>query len=254
MTAAAAAAADFDADLLRAQRLEPLKALRAFRRLVRDKEDTAQVFEIMRALTGGSNRRGYDRLLGTMEGGRQAFLRDELAHRLDDPVWLARFKPGTVGAVYRAFREARGFTAEGLADEARKVAPLIDAPHPVIWYSRRLRDVHDIWHVLTGYETDALGEACVVAFSYGQTDNLGFAFIGWGAAREIRREDRSVPARRAVWQAWRNGRAARWLPGLDYEALFAEPLEAARARLKIRPAGVYHAVPAQTRAALKLRA
>ena len=246
------AAADFDE--FKPQRLEPLTALRAFRRLIRDKEDTAQVFEIMRALSGGSIGRGYNRMLKTMEGGRQAFLREELAHRLDDPEWLARFGPGTVGAAYREFREARGFTAEGLADEARKVAPLADAEHPVIWYSRRLRDVHDIWHVLTGYETDALGEACVVAFSYAQTHNLGFAFIGWGAAREIQRENRSIPARRAVWQAYRNGHAARWLPGLDYEVLFAGSLDDARARLNIRPATAYHAVPAEARQALKLRA
>src|SRR5690606_18040718 len=89
------AAADFEAsEPFRRQRLEPLTALRAFGRLLRDKEDTAQVFEIMRALSGRSIARGYDRLLGTMEGGRQAFLREELAHRLDDPDWLARFRPG----------------------------------------------------------------------------------------------------------------------------------------------------------------
>lgn len=239
---------------VRSERLRPLLALRAFQKLIRNKEDTAQVFEIMRALSGRSVSRGYHRMLRTVEGGRQAFLREELAHRLDDPVWLGQFSDGTVGATYRAFREARGFTADGLAEAEREVIPFVDAPHPVVWYSRRLRDVHDIWHVLTGYETDALGEACVVAFSYGQTKNLGFAFIGWGAAREIQREVRSIPARKAVLQAWRNGRAARWLPGLDYEALFAEPLEAARQRLNIRPASVYHAVPVDARTGLKLRA
>ena len=180
------ATADFDTyTRLQPQRIEPLTALRAFRKLVANKEDTAQVFEIMRALSGRSLARGYNHMLKTQEGGRQAYLAEELAHRLDDPVWLARFEPGTVGDSYRVFREARGFTAEGLADEARKIGPQIDAQHPVVWYSRRIRDVHDIWHVLTGYETDALGEACVVAFSYAQTRNLGFAFIGWGAAREI---------------------------------------------------------------------
>lgn len=236
------------------QRLRPLTALRAFRKLIADKEDTRQVFEIMRALSGRSIGRGYNRMLKTVEGGRQAFLREELAHYLDDPVWLAQFEPGTVGATYRDFRNARGFTAEGLADEARKIGAPVDAQHPVVWYSRRIRDVHDIWHVLTGYQTDALGEACVVSFSYAQTGNLGFLVIGWGAAREIQRENRSIPARRAVWQAYRNGRAARWLPGLNYEALFAEPLETARARLGIRPASVYHAVPVGTRLALKLGA
>lgn len=248
------ATAEFDEfDRLRPQRLEPLRAFRAFRKLVRDKEDTSQVFEIMRALSGRSIGRGYNRMLKTVEGGRQAFLREELAHKLDDPVWLSRFGPGTVGAAYRAFREARGFTAEGLADEARKVAPQVDAQHPVIWYSRRIRDIHDIWHVLTGYGTDALGEACVVSFSYAQTRNLGFAFIGWGAAREIQREVSSIPARRAVWQAYRNGKAARWLPALDYEALFEQPLEAARARLNIRPADIYEAVPGEVRGGLRLR-
>ncbi|MFN7619212.1 MAG: Coq4 family protein [bacterium] len=248
------ATVDFDKlDRLRPQRLEPLRALRAFRKLIRNKEDTTQVFEIMRALSGRSISRGYNRMLKTLEGGRQAFLREELAHKLDDPVWLSRFEPGSVGAAYRAFREARGFTAEGLADEARKVAPLVDAQHPVIWYSRRIRDVHDVWHVLTGYGTDALGEACVVSFSYAQTRNLGFAFIGWGAAREVQREAPSVPARRSVWQAYRNGRAARWLPGLDYEALFEQPLETVRASLNIRPATIYEGVPTELRARLKLR-
>ncbi|MBN8528342.1 MAG: ubiquinone biosynthesis protein [Caulobacterales bacterium] len=249
------AVADIEpSDRVSRQRIEPLRAVRAFRRLVRDKEDTAQVFEIMQALTGRSLHRGYDRMLESWEGGRQAFLRDELALKLDDPIWLAQFEPGTVGAAYRGFREARGFTAQGLADEAKKVSPRVDAPHPVVWYSRRIRDVHDIWHVLTGYGTDALGEACVVAFSHAQTGNLGFAFIGLGAAREIRREDRSVPSRRAVWQAWRIGRRTRWLPGLDYEALFALPLETARERLGMSAPTVYEAVPIETRRALKLRA
>jgi ubiquinone biosynthesis protein COQ4 len=238
---------------VRSQKLRPLKALGAFRKLIRDKEDTAQVFAIMQALSGRSIARGYDRMLKTVEGGRQAFLRDELADKLDDPAWLAAFAPGTVGAAYRDFREARGFTADGLADAEREVIPFVDAPHPLVWYSRRLRDVHDIWHVLTGYGTDALGEACVVSFSYGQTRNLGFAFIGWGAAREIQREARSVPARKAAFQAWRNGRAARWLPGLDYDALFAEPLDTARERLGIRRATVYAGVPEDTRKGLKLR-
>ena len=66
-----------DFQRVRPQRIQPLAALRAFRKLIRNKEDTAQVFAIMRALSGRSVSRGYNRLLRTMEGGRQAFLRDE---------------------------------------------------------------------------------------------------------------------------------------------------------------------------------
>jgi ubiquinone biosynthesis protein COQ4 len=235
-------------------RLQPIRALRAFNRLIRDKEDTAQVFEIMRALTGQAVPRGYRRLLRTVEGGRQAFLGRELVDRLSDRAWLETFAPGTVGAAYREFMGERGFMPDGLVEVERKVVPAIDAPHPVAWYSRRLRDVHDIWHVLAGYETDALGEACVVSFSFPQTGQLGFGFIGWGAAREIHRENPAVPARRAALEAWRNGRRAAWLPALDYEALFAERLQDARRRLNIRPPTIYNSVPREVRQALKLRA
>ena len=53
------ATADFDEfEVLQPRRMRPLTALRAFQKLIRDKEDTAQVFEIMRALTGRSDARG----------------------------------------------------------------------------------------------------------------------------------------------------------------------------------------------------
>ena len=234
--------------------LEPLRALRAFRRLVADKEDTTQVFEIMEALTGSSVPWGLNRLLRTPGGARLAYERVELNQKLNDAAWLDQFADGTVGAAYREFMRGEGLSAEGLAMQSREVRKEIEAKNLYAWYARRMRDVHDIWHVLTGYETDALGEACVVSFSHAQTKSLGFAFIGFGAAQEIRREARSVPARRAVLEAWRNGKTAEWLPAQDYEALFAEPLDQARKRLKIRRPALYQSVPAEVRAGLKLRA
>lgn len=228
--------------------IDPVRAMRGFRRLVADKEDTGQVFEIMSALSGRSIPNGYLRMLRTDEGGRQAYLGMELADRLDDEAWLAACPEGSVGAAYRDFRAARGFTAQGLAEESRKVADVeIDAAHPNGWYARRLRDVHDVWHVLTGYGTDALGEACVVAFSYPQTRSAGFAFIAAGAALEFEKLRKGHPYGRAILQAWRHGRRASWLPALDYEALLSEPLETARARLRIARPSFYEAVPQEAR-------
>lgn len=224
--------------------LQPLRAFRAVRRLLADKEDTAQVFEIMRALSGKAIPNGYRRLLSTPEGGRIAYERDEFAERLSDPVWLARFGPGTVGAAYRDFIAPRGLSAEGLAEESRKVPEAdVDAAHPLAWYARRMRDVHDVWHVLTGYGTDALGEVCVVAFSHAQTRSLGFAVIALAGARDLQKAGAGQPYGRAVREAWRNGRAAAWLPAVDYPALFALPLDEARRTLKIAPNTVYQAIP-----------
>lgn len=248
------AVAPHSADRLHYDRkLEPLRAIRAFRRLVQDKEDTTHVFEIMEALTGRSASWGVNKLLRTPGGARLAYHRVELNQKLNDEAWLAQFGPGTVGAAYRSFMKTENLSAEGLAMLSRKVRAEIEAPNLYAWYSRRIRDVHDVWHVLTGYGRDALGEACVVSFSHAQTRSLGFLFIGLGAAHQVRREARSVPARRAVAEAWRNGLRAGWLPAQDYETLFAEPLEAARRRLGIAVPAVYESVPAETRARLTLK-
>lgn len=229
-------------------RLQPMRALKAVRRLIADKEDTLQVFEIMRALTGKAIPNGYRRLLSTPEGGRIAYERDEFAARLSDTAWLASFGPGTVGAAYRDFIAPRGLSAQGLAEESRKVPDAdIDALHPLAWYGRRLRDVHDVWHVLTGYGTDALGEVCVVAFSFSQTRSLGFAAIALAGAREFGRIRNGEPYGGAVREAWRNGKAAAWLPAVDYPALFALPLDEARASLAIRPNTLYRAIPVERR-------
>ena len=176
-------------------RLQPLRAAKALRKLIADKEDTAQVFEIMRALSGDTIVRGYKRLLSTPQGGRIAYQREEFCERLSDTTWLNTFGPGTVGEAYRNFIAPRGLSAEGLAEESRKTAEgEIDAPHPFAWYGRRMRDVHDVWHVLTGYSTDGLGEACVVAFSYSQTRSLGFALIAHAGDGEVARLDQQAIA------------------------------------------------------------
>jgi ubiquinone biosynthesis protein COQ4 len=228
--------------------LQPLRAARALRKLIADKEDTAQVFEIMRSLSGKSAPNGYRRLMSTAEGGRIAYEREEFCERLSDKAWLESFGPGTVGEAYRAFIAPRGLTAEGLADESRKLSDSdVDAKHPLAWYGRRLRDVHDIWHVLTGYGTDGLGEACVVAFSYSQTRSLGFALIAHAGAHQYEKIGNGHPYRKAVMEAFRNGKAAAWLPEVDYPALFAENLEAARARLGIKPPVTYQSIPEDAR-------
>jgi ubiquinone biosynthesis protein COQ4 len=106
--------------------------------------------------------------------------------------------------------------------------------------------VHDIWHILSGYHRDALGEACLVAFSYAKTKGLGWALIGAGAAWKARGA-KQYPFIKAIWQGYQRGKAAAWLLGEDYEALMAEPLEGARRRLNITPATIYNSVPAAVR-------
>jgi ubiquinone biosynthesis protein COQ4 len=224
-----------------ALQVHPLRALRALRRLLADKEDTGQVFEIMRALNGKASARGYRRLLRTTEGGRIAYERIEVGRLLLDAAYLDGLPAGSVGAAYRDFVRNRQLSSEGLARLSRQSLTHIEELHPYAWFGRRTRDSHDLWHVIAGYDTDALGEACLVAFSYAQTRALGWAVIALGAAHRFRREP--APFARAIWEGYRRGRRASWLLGEDYERLLREPLESARARLGIAPARAYDSIP-----------
>jgi|SRR5579859_459991 len=221
-------------------------ALKSLRRLLNDKEDTTAVFEIMRALNGTSTAKGYLRLLETQQGGRIAFERQEFANLLMDDAWLDSLPEGSVGAAYRHFIRSEQISADGLIEISRQNSAHVDEQHPYAWMGRRTRDVHDIWHILSGYHRDGLGEACLVAFSFAQTGGLGWALIAVGAASRARKA-RTHPYVKAIWQGYRRGKAAKWLLGEDYERLMSEPLESARRRLNITPATVYDAIPAEAR-------
>lgn len=223
------------------------KALSALRRLLSNGDDTEQVFRIMRALNGDVTQRNYRKLLTLPGGGRLAYQRIELAERLSDRSWIDGFADGTVGAAYRSFLDATGYSAKGLVEVSTNAIGEegLELEHPYAWMGRRERDIHDLWHVLTGYKADEhLGEACLVAFSYAQTGGLGWAFIAGGAAFKSLRVTGKRDFLKAVLEGYRHGKQAGWLHGEDYEALLAEPIEAARRRLRIETPVAYRVAQA----------
>lgn len=218
-------------------------AFGAMRKLHADPADTVQVFKIMQALNAGAAARSYERLIATREGGRLAYERLELITRLTDRAWLAQFAAGTVGAAYRAFLDRTGYSADGLKAVGDEVHGDRVEEHPYSWMGRRERDIHDIYHVLTGYQADdPLGELCLVAFTYAQSKGFGWGFIAVMGIIRTLREPYGRAVRRAVREGYARGRDAQWLHYEDIEKLFAEPLDAARARLNIRPAPVYQRI------------
>lgn len=217
-------------------------ALSALRRLLANGDDTEQVFRIMRALNGDVTQKNYRKLLTMPGGGKLAYRRLELAERLSDREWIAGFAEGTVGAAYRHFLDSTGYSAKGLEQVSMNAIgqEAFAIEHPYAWMGRRERDIHDLWHVLTGYKADEhLGEACLVAFSYAQTGGLGWAFIATGAALKSIRITGKLDFIRAVREGYRNGKKAGWLHGEDYEALLAEPLDSVRRRLNIAEPKAY---------------
>jgi ubiquinone biosynthesis protein COQ4 len=232
---------------------EPLKrewgtAWRALRKLMANGDDTVQVFRIMRALNADASQKNYRKLIATRDGGRLAYQRVELAEQFSDRTWLDSLPEGTVGAAYRAFLDRTGFSAKGLADISMNDydPDAVVHDHPYTWFGRRERDVHDIWHTLTGYTAEEhLGELCLVAFSYAQTGGLGWAAIaGMGALKSLS-TTKDTAVLKAVLEGYRHGKRAKWLSGEDYVTLLAEPLESARRRLNIADPVLYRKAQAK---------
>lgn len=211
------------------------KAWRHFKELIKDKENTAEVTPIFEALPWLGI---YDAALAFLQSERgQAIRKSEpsLVAILDDHESLRKLPAGSLAHVYCDFMEREGLSAQGLVDELdRNRPPEMYWDDQVSWYFNRMRDTHDLLHVLTGYGRDALGEQCVLAFTYSQQPALAHLFLGYAGALEIRkRATVKVPVFRAVREGQKQGKACPRLVEMPIRELLALPLEEARRQLNI---------------------
>jgi len=219
------------------------RAWRALRNVIADPERTDQVFEIVRALSGSSFEDSFQRFVATVEGRQLLAERPSLLANLSDRETLRAMPEGSFGRAYADFMEAGQLDAAGLVEAEQmaeqnfaKEAPG-DADHE--FFGDRLRDMHDLWHVLTGYGRDEAGEAANLAFTLGQVWNLGIAFIV-SAGALIGPKDVTLYWQRYLLNAWRRGRRAKLLSAVPYERLLPLPLEEVRRQLGIPPASEVH--------------
>lgn len=222
-------------------RIKPLTAMRRMRRLIADKEDTEQVFHIIEALNGDAQRRNLMRFAATKRGQALLAEKPSLPDMLDDHDTLRRLPEGSVGRAYVDFMEREGLTAAGLVADSQKSYG--DRPaynDDLEYYGTRLRDTHDLFHVLTGYGRDALGEAALLGFSYSQNPGRGVIFIAYMGARQIAKvAPRGARIMDVLWEGKRHGRTTSKIVQEDIPALLAEPLDAARRRLGIEKPVLY---------------
>ena len=217
------------------RRTRPLVARRALKRLLANPDDTEQVFHVIRALSG----RSFERLLRRVRRdpvGRQIIAeRRNLIPVLSNQERLLSLPEDTLGHRYARFVEVEQISSQGLADvslagasERRDFESDPDAEA----FGARLRDMHDLWHVVTGYSRDILGELALLAFSYEQTGNRGIGYIVRNVERRMRRGG-NLEVSNFLRKASERGRQAALLPAADWEALLERPLEEVRLSLQV---------------------
>jgi len=218
-------------------------ALTALNALFENPEDTAQAFRVVEALSGGHGKRMLARFRSAAGGRDLLRERPALIERLVDRASLAKLPEESLGRKYLEFLDSEGITAEGLEQasiEGRNAERHLSADEAFL--KDRMRDTHDLWHVVTGYKGDLIGEASLLAFSFAQTRNPGVGFIA-GAAL-LRGNEPKVRA--LILRGFLRGARAVWLPPVKWETLLALPIDEVRRRLRIGPPPKYEPFRAPT--------
>lgn len=229
-------------------RLHPWRALRCLVAASRDPENTEAGAAMVRALEGRSHERLRARFAAHPMGARVLAEGRRLERTLGDLAALGGLPAGSLGRCYADWMRSEGLTAEGLIQAAGYTDPAASAERQLI--DGRSTSTHDVWHVVTGYGRDLLGELALLHFTLVQTRNTGLLLPCWlgVVARRWGRE-----GRRLVFEARRRARRAAWLPAADWESLLPEPLPAVRERLGLGPPPSYTPVWPEVRRIVRHR-
>ncbi len=96
---------------------------------------------------------------------------------------------------------------------------------------KRMRQTHDLWHVVTGYETDVPGELELQAFTYAQVGiPSALVLVLFGILRWFLIGPELVVR---VLKAYRRGRQAKTFAATPWEDLWSKPLAQVQAELGV---------------------
>ncbi len=207
----------------------PLKRARtaahALYTLSRDSSRLDQVLALNVSVNLGTARRGV-RELGQTDEGRALFAqRPRIDSASVDLAALGRMPDGTLGREYIRFLTDNGITPDVFCD-----IPEV-GDERAAYLVMRLRQTHDLWHVVTGYRPNVEGEILLQAFTFGQTRAPSAALItSLGTARYFALRPRHYAR---VRQAYRLGLRTRPLATFRWEDHWEKPLTELRTLLGV---------------------
>ena len=201
-------------------------------RILRDSTATDEVV-IAEEITAQEQLRFWLRegIFETEEGRRLWSERPEISETNLDS--LRALSDGSLGREFARFLDDQSISLAGLAQGT----PFTDGEEES-YLMRRIRQCHDLWHVLLGVGTQGHEEVLVHCFSVAQT---GFPYslmiISLGSLKHMVLEGRWNTLRHDTRAAWRSGANAAPILGIFWEDRWSQPLEAVRRELGIEVIG-----------------
>ena len=213
-------------------------AFKALKRLLANPQATEEVFTIINALSGPALKKGCQRFASTDNGKHVLATRVDLIQTLQNKEHLARLPENTLGSHYLTFVEKEQLTADGLVEASQDEVTYTEMSEDLKRFATRQRDSHDLWHTLTQYGRNELGELCLLAFTYAQTGNRGIGLIVLAGSMKMRKYY-GLSVFSTVFRAYRDGKNCQWLPAQNWELLLEKPIEQVRTKLGIQDPVAY---------------
>lgn len=200
------------------------RALRALAAVMADPDRTDQVLEFSNYANAGSTNQRLERFFADPAGAKLYREQRAIDSKTVDLDAFAALPEDTLGYAYAHFLRSRGFTPE-----------VFDGPPPnvsdprVSYVIQRMRQTHDLWHVVTGHNTDPAGEVALQAFTYAQVNAPSTLILSMAGTLRGLRAKPTLP--RDVIAAYRTGRRAEKLITFPWEDHWTTPLAEVRAML-----------------------
>lgn len=207
--------------------LRTIKALYSLARLVDDPDRLGDVFEIADALASPKILEPIVTRLSADPRIAEAFA---TRHRLRVSIAeLRRLPEGTLG---------REFAEHMVANDLDPAAlPTLASPDRYEYFRAHLYETHDLWHLLTGFSTDYVGELGLQGFYLAQIPaRLPALLLATGFLRVGLIDESLIPALGAeLVRGYRMGAAAKPLFGVRWEELWSTPLAEVQRHFGLEP-------------------
>jgi ubiquinone biosynthesis protein COQ4 len=210
-------------------RLMTARAVWSFVDLVRHPEHLDRVFEIadsMRDQKRDVMQKMCDHFAMDPRGATALREKHRLAIVMSE---LRALPPGTLGRTYADHMQRNGLDPAAI--------PTLPADGELEFMRAHLYETHDIWHAVTGFETDVAGELGLQAFYAAQSPGglplmlIAMGFLNSALFAMGDRERRF----QAVVDGWQMGKRGEPLFGVRWDELWAQPIDEVRGALGVKP-------------------
>jgi ubiquinone biosynthesis protein COQ4 len=205
------------------------RTLVSFVDLVRHPDHLDRVFEIADGMVAQRTE-----VLGAMadhfrrDPRGEAALRDRPRLRFDLAA-LDRLAEGTTGRAFADHMRRNGLDPADI--------PTLTVSDELDFVRAHLYETHDVWHAITGFDTDVAGELGLQAFYAAQgPGGLPWMLLAMGflntALYAMQDRDRRFDA---IARGWEMGKRARPLFGVRWDELWTTPIDEVRRTLGVEP-------------------